>query len=397
MPRSLPMLSHEVMLFLGLRTTHPRGIWLPRNLSATRNSGILCGPREPPFTSRDMHTLALRTTPGFPRRAGLRRNFTFAATNLLQKPPKPRWRIPSTFRPENLQSTDFFSALPHPFVNHYYHPQPESPEVSLTKRHLGSSIAWVPSKCPKSSGGFLYYHAPDGTPLAGCIRFRVTEDYDPASGASPAAAFAAGYDLPIQHESRLPWAFPVWAVHRYPEIRTLLRAEGWRVQEREASGTDTMTDCSLALHALGQPFLVEFHMYAVQVWILRPGMRAMCARIVTGFTDLSSKKYRMPYQGMGLMTVERLPEGTLVTHLHKVFDLQQVYTNDNVPRPVEGMMRRLQVAPILFKAATKPDNAKYKGGADAAFAHIRALPDYDGPPIGGPPTGRKSQTVEVKR
>jgi hypothetical protein len=59
------------------------------------------------------------------------------------------------------------------------------------------------------------------------------------------------------------------------------------------------------------------------------------------------------------MTLERLADGTLGTRLLKIISLRQQYVNGNVAPPVEGAIRRLQFAPILFKEATKPTDKKY--------------------------------------
>lgn len=74
------------------------------------------------------------------------------------------------------------------------------------------------------------------------------------------------------------------------------------------------------------------------------------------------------------MTVERLPSGFIVTKLQKILSLSNAYSNPLVPTPVEGMTRDLQVAPVLFKEATRPDRPKYIGAQKRVASMISRLP-----------------------
>ncbi|KAJ7079960.1 hypothetical protein B0H15DRAFT_857437 [Mycena belliarum] len=293
---------------------------------------------------------------------------------------KPKTWKPSpstTFHREKLRSTDFLDALPYPFAQHFYAPVSEDAIRSIANRHIGASINWGLAGHPQSCRGFLYYHIPpQSMPLAGSLRFRLTPDYDPTSGASPAVAFAAGTDLRIPNAGDLPWAFPAYKLARMAPVRDFMRAEGWNLPDPKASGTASWAENTQIIHALGQPFLVEFHMVSLRAWLLRIfPTPPLCARILMNFTDLDSKHHRSPYAGFGIMTIERrLPDGLLVTRLQKILSLTQVCANDNVERPVEGMTRPLRVAPILFKSAVKPTSPKYKGGEQTVRSTISHLP-----------------------
>ncbi|KAJ7456887.1 hypothetical protein FB451DRAFT_1275115 [Mycena latifolia] len=369
----------------GLRTTLPRRVRLE---SSTTHSRTPSGPRARTHDSPPRFRPSLLRAGTREMRAqakyvfGLERNFSSLADSQAQpvhSQPQIK-RLPSTFRPERLRPSDFYEALPYPFTKFYYIPKPQDAETSVRDQHIGASIAWFNEIPPESCRGFLYYHSPaPTTPLAGSMRFRLTPDYNPSSGASPAAAFAAGSDLPIPHTGGLPWSVPLWRLGRLPFVRDVLRADGWTVPNGVRVGTAILTECSLALHALGQPFLVEFHMHAVRAWLLPPSpMGPHAARILTGFTDLASKRTRQPYRGFGLMTLERLPDGLLATRLQKILSLSQVCVNENVAQPVEGMTRPLHLAPILFKSAMKPKHRKYAGAEQAVYATVRRLPDFGG-------------------
>ncbi|KAJ7146107.1 hypothetical protein C8R44DRAFT_863914 [Mycena epipterygia] len=291
--------------------------------------------------------------------------------------------MPSTFRPESLLSTDFLKTLPHPFSLFYRVPLSQPAKTSLAHQHIGASIAWGNTTPPKPCSGFLYYHKPDGPAsyLAGSLRFRLTPDFEPTSETSPRTAFAAGSDLPIPDAGGLPWSLPVWTLAARPALRpacAVLTADGFRVPDSMMSFLKSMKDSSLALYALGQPFLIEFHMPAIHAWVLPPSSHfrnaPLAMRIGTGFADLASKRFPTPYEGLGIMTLERLADGSLVTRLQKIFWLSQVYANHTVAEPVEGMTRALHVAPVLFKEATKSTAPKYRDAQQAAASLLSCLP-----------------------
>ncbi|KAJ6578872.1 hypothetical protein DFH09DRAFT_349050 [Mycena vulgaris] len=283
----------------------------------------------------------------------------------------------TTFRPENLRPRDFSECLPLHFAKFYCAPIPQNAEAVLGKQHVGASMAWVPKKPPETCRGFLYYYAPTSTALAGSMRFRLTPDYDPASDVSPTAAFAAGSDLPIPNGGGLPWALPAWCLARHSTVRDIMSADGRVLPGPKITRTSTLNEYSLALYALGQPFLFEFHMPSVRAWLLTPGGSAVCARIEPGFTDIANKRFRMPYEGMGVMTLERLEDGSFATRLQKILTLSQVYINTNVLPPVEGLTHPLRVAPVLFKEATQPTHRKYKGALQAVVSAVSRLPQLE--------------------
>ncbi|KAJ7724939.1 hypothetical protein DFH07DRAFT_261775 [Mycena maculata] len=281
----------------------------------------------------------------------------------------------STFRPERLKPADCLKSLPHPFRPFYHRPVPKPPLKSLDDRHVGSSISWEVTEPPQPCKGFLYYHSPtrEDHPAAS-LRFRRTPDFDPVSGVSPQSAFSTGSDLLIPNAGGLPWSLPIRSLAKrnsFASTRGILRADGYKVPPP----SDIITQNSLTLYALGQPFLVEFHMHAIGMWVLRPGLPSVHGRIINmGFTDMSSKLYRQPYAGMGIMTLERLADGSLVTCLQKIISMSQAFKNDLVPPLVEGMTRPLQLAPILFKEKTKPTSPKYVGAKNHLAGTVAKLP-----------------------
>lgn len=305
--------------------------------------------------------------------------------------------MPSTFRPERLRPSDCVENLPRIFNKFYCRPESKPALTSIGDQHIGASIEWVEVKPPTPCKGFLYYHAPKpATPLAGTMRFRLTPDFDPASGVSPQSAFAAGSDLLIPDAGDLPWSVPIWSIAppmTMAPVCAVLRADGHTVPNSPDTKKKLTKGC-LTLYALGQPFLVEFHMHTVRVWFLtNNGANMTCGRIQTGFVDLANKKFRSPYTGplsaitfssffssgyrnagMGIMTLDRLDNGILVTRLQKILSLTQVYVNEHIPPPVEGMTRELQLAPILFKESTKSTNRKYKGSLDHLRGVVAHLP-----------------------
>ncbi|KAF8192645.1 hypothetical protein K438DRAFT_1762000 [Mycena galopus ATCC 62051] len=270
----------------------------------------------------------------------------------------------STLLPEKLQSTDILETLPHAFRQYYQKPIAQDPAISLSMRHRGSSINWTPSVPPNLCRGFLYYHAPQpASRLAASVRFRLTPGFDPASPVSPQAAFAAGSDLQVPDADGLPWSVPFWTVARARRLRNyadLLRADGVEVFDPPGNTAD-LTETTVALYALGLPFLVEFHMATLRVHLVMPHpMTPLCARIDPGFFDWTSKAFRQPYQGMGIMTLER-PEGTLGLRMQKILSFSQNHPTSVIAPPVEGEIRPLNVSPVLFKEATKPTSSKYIG------------------------------------
>lgn len=297
--------------------------------------------------------------------------------------PSEQWRItPSTtLHPGKLSSTDFLEQLPDPFTKYFYGPAPQTAAVTLPDRYIGASINWVLAQPPRLTPGFLYYQAPPSTALAGSLRYRLTPHYDPASEESPLDAFTQGTDLVVPNTGSLPWSVPVWELARISPLRNLLVSDGWLVPDPDVVGLGSLNERSLALHALGQPFLVEFHMATVRAWILPPWpARPVCARILTNFVDLSSKYPRTPFEGFGLMTIERHPKG-FATRLLRVLSRSGAYgrgstKNKKTLQPIAEMSRPLRVAPIIRRAASSPDHPEYVAAHSAILKAISSLPDY---------------------
>lgn len=82
------------------------------------------------------------------------------------------------------------------------------------------------------------------------------------------------------------------------------------------------------------------------------------------------------------MALELLKDGRFGIQLLKILSLAQQYVNESVPRPVEGMIRPLAYAPMLFKEAAKPGNSRFDGRKDTLavalekLQHVSDMPWY---------------------
>ncbi|KAJ6554574.1 hypothetical protein B0H19DRAFT_1071943 [Mycena capillaripes] len=288
-----------------------------------------------------------------------------------------RPRMISSLRPDKLRPTDFQESLPNVFHRFYQKPTPQSRNTHLGLRHRGSCIDWVPAAPPERCTGFLYYHAPyPASSLVGSMRFRLTPKFDPASAVSPQAAFAAGSDLQTPGADGMPWSVPLWRLIKRADVRPfldVLPADGMAVPDKWPPGKG-LTEDSLLIYALGQPFLVEFHMATLRVHINSPSPGLVCARIEPGFFDWTLKTFRQPYAGMGIMSLERLANGTVGLHLQKILSLKQDHVNQSIAKPVEGAIRPLELRPVLFKEATKPTDRRYIGQKDWLNQIFNKLP-----------------------
>lgn len=270
---------------------------------------------------------------------------------------------------------------------------PQSRDRHLGLQHRGSFIHWVLTAPPERCRGFLYYHAPrPASEFAGSVRFRLTPEFDPTSPVSPQAAFAAGSDLQIPGADGMPWSVPLWRLLKPVDVRPFLEvlpADGIKLPQKMPPGKELTKD-SVLIYALGQPFLVEFHMPTLRVHLDSPSPGMICARIEPGFFDWTSKSFRQPYrgaclgrpsfrtfllfEGTGIMSVERLPTGTLGVRLRKILSLAQAHVNLDIPEPVEGAIHPLKLRPVLFKEATKPTDRKYIGQTDFLRHIFHRLP-----------------------
>ncbi|KAJ6463452.1 hypothetical protein C8R45DRAFT_520617 [Mycena sanguinolenta] len=286
----------------------------------------------------------------------------------------------STLSPTKLRPADVLETLPPALSKYYQKPVAQDPQKSLALQHRGSCINWETSTPPNPCRGFLYHHAPrPASPFAGSLRYRLTPGFDPTSSVSPQAAFAAGSDLQIPGADALPWSVPLWTVvqtRRLVPYSDMLRADGVQTsgQQWKPMAEADLTESSVALYALGQPFLVEFHMAFLRVYLFQPYPKPpLCGRIEVGFFDWTSPVFHQPYEGLGIMTLERL-EGSLGIRLQKILSLSRRYANDNIAPPVEGETRPFQVAPVLFKEATKRTSPKYISGTRHLWQELSKLP-----------------------
>ncbi|KAJ7042819.1 hypothetical protein C8F04DRAFT_55164 [Mycena alexandri] len=294
-------------------------------------------------------------------------------------PPRRQFPRISTLQPRKLQPGDFMETLPYGF--HLFYRKPATPDLerSLTLQHRGGELAWTDALPPTPCRGFLYFHNPANrtAPLAATLRFRLTPDFSPASRISPQAAFAAGSDLQIPGADGFPWSMALWTLVKYPvfgHLCNVLRNEGARLPAHPWPGTRQMDEFSVMLYARGQPFLVDFSLPSLRVWLPQLSGPPLAARIEPGFVDLKNKKYRMPYTGLGIMALELLEDGRFGIQLLKILSLAKQYVNESVERPVEGMIRPLAYAPLLFKEAAKPGDSKFVGRKGSVAVALENLP-----------------------
>lgn len=290
-------------------------------------------------------------------RLDVRLNFRLTYRRYYASKPETLKSKISTLLPQKLRPTDMLEGFPQAFEKYYQEPIPQHPENSLALRHRGSCIDWEPRPPPKSCRGFLYYHEPEpASRLAGSVRFRLTPSFDPDT--SPQAAFAAGSDLQIP-KAGLPWSVPLWTLLRVPSLayfRDVLHADGVQTIDPKSKVIADLNETSVLLYALGQPFLVEFHMFYLRVYLFRGTGPALCGRIEVGFIDPTSPSYRQPYLGMNRLVV-----------------VLCILTTSRAGRRDAGATRRLARAtypkdPLVITAVYQPEYRAAGGRRDTPAA-----------------------------
>ncbi|KAF9461530.1 hypothetical protein BDZ94DRAFT_1323305 [Collybia nuda] len=206
----------------------------------------------------------------------------------------------STLRRENLQSRDFIDTKEK--LSSLVRIQKYKDDGSLSRRVLCQLKPYLTP--PLESGGFLYFHIPQGKPsITGELRFRVTPTSNPDS-------FDKGYDLtrPDGFYWRIQLlAMPVHMRHlvvRDQLIPPLVAAECERYDV-----TKTHVWRKPILHYLEQPFFLDFQ---ARILSLRPAHNGEILKINihNPARDLRLSRYPAPYKGSAVARFElsTLPE-----------------------------------------------------------------------------------------
>ncbi|TFY73993.1 hypothetical protein EWM64_g10019 [Hericium alpestre] len=119
-----------------------------------------------------------------------------------------------------------------------------------------SSKGPVPGPFPPATHGFLYFHPDAHNPLQSQIRFRVTQDHDPAR------SFSSGHDL--TYGSGFTWHIPLTRAAQSPKLREMLVRDGLiddalvaQLQARPLSRLESYR-LKRAVSVLDQPFIFDF-------------------------------------------------------------------------------------------------------------------------------------------
>ncbi|OBZ75001.1 hypothetical protein A0H81_05069 [Grifola frondosa] len=181
---------------------------------------------------------------------------------------------------------------------------------------------------PPQAGGFFYYYSSPRAPIAGAIRFRITQDGSPTS-------FASGTDLLLP--SGLPWEVPIVvlgsaSIASYAKLRQMLLRDGLVAQPLLDKCTELGTQegasawhDSRLLHSLGQPFYMEFDQHTYTFWLVgEDGLSVHPVVFKYFFKGMFHKQ--SPYSGSALCCFERstLPQHagtrTAVLRIVKIVD-----------------------------------------------------------------------------
>lgn len=151
---------------------------------------------------------------------------------------------------------------------------------------------------PKSTGGFFYYHVePSLPPIAGELRFRVTQSSDPSS-------FQAGHDL--LRPSKRTWSRPLLQImSNQPSlaaIRQQLLDDGLVREDLLLHCERLLKTCHWAkttgvtLYSLDQPFLADLSRSALTFRVVGKEAIGWC-HIQHLFSAFHAGVYRRPYKG----------------------------------------------------------------------------------------------------
>ncbi|TFY75135.1 hypothetical protein EWM64_g8877 [Hericium alpestre] len=149
----------------------------------------------------------------------------------------PRHCTITTLDPARLDSSCFLDISD--TTNHYIYDS-AAPEASRILRMTYTAQIFDQQRFPPHTHGFLYFHRDEQNPLASQIRFRVTQDSDPARG------FASGRDL--MYGSGYVWHIPLALVDDALLGKLQAHYPSGAVSRRVKRG----------ISALSQPFLLEF-------------------------------------------------------------------------------------------------------------------------------------------
>ncbi|KAJ7701549.1 hypothetical protein B0H17DRAFT_1195329 [Mycena rosella] len=218
------------------------------------------------------------------------------------------------------------------------------------QRQYGDQIQMAEGAFPPDTRGFLYYHSvPNQSPLGGGVRFRVAQSPD-------AHGFLAGHDLLMEHG--LPWHIPIWQLcsrRAHTNLLTVLKADGFAPPEMLlASEKLNISNDSVLVTALGQPWVVRWNWEFSRVYFTAPDRHAVSTLVNMPWVKTGSA-FPTPYSGRGLVSVIRLPDGTLGLRVDKVLQLRRDGVNINTIMPEEGLVVPFRGSLILKQTKMAQD------------------------------------------
>ncbi|KAF7299017.1 hypothetical protein MIND_00850000 [Mycena indigotica] len=216
---------------------------------------------------------------------------------------------------------------------------------------------------PKTTGFLYYYRPPNGTSVAGALRFRCVKPQQ-----DPQDHFATGTDL-ILEDGHTPWELPParFARTQLPALRRLLLEDGLVTLAELAHCRETMAlRFRTRLHSFSQPFVTEFGVkHHLHIFFANGDSELLCLR--GPFVDQIKQKLTWPYQGKALVRFElsahpsHIEDGKkyVVIRIIKMISPPMLRISNYLgylPPPVEGelVMRRRRKSP-LGKEMVKKD------------------------------------------
>ncbi|KAJ6463479.1 hypothetical protein C8R45DRAFT_521178 [Mycena sanguinolenta] len=240
-------------------------------------------------------------------------------------------------------------------------------------RQFGNQISTSNTLFPPDARGYLYYHSPSShCPLAGGLRFRVTEERSPEG-------FLAGHDLLMSHG--LPWHIPICEIvslPTYSNILKLLIQDGFAppVLQRTCKFLNVARD-SVFIPALGVPWAVDWSTEFSRVYFVRQNDHPTPALVRHPWYAKHTVR-RAPYSGRGLVSVIKNSDGELCLRIEKVLNLKQHGINHKAVAPVEGLVIPLSVR--LIHKSTKISEQEMDKHSNRVLYPVSQLPWYPANP-----------------
>ncbi|KAL6298077.1 hypothetical protein BKA93DRAFT_812686 [Sparassis latifolia] len=222
--------------------------------------------------------------------------------------------------------------------------------------HRGSIISF-----PPNTRGFLYYYSPSPeTPLAGEVRFRLTQD-------SSLTDFASGTDLLLGNG--VHWRIPLLLIAsalRYAPMRALLLRDGLVTPDLvdrciRLYAKDRLLQRSQILHSLDDTILVDLGRQAPTYHLLLGQDELYRFELARVFYDSRSSKVTAPYTGSAFCRFERTDDNPPRLSLRIPKILEPVKCIDpsydgwvSMPREGELHVRDHQVWTVDLAAKSAP-------------------------------------------